>query len=72
MTPQEVIDHAEMALETIEAKNEAEGGCVGCEEKAKSFYRSAIECAKKAMIVDKAREMLDDVDTEAFLRSLMK
>lgn len=72
MTPQEVIDHAEMALETIEAKNEADGGCVGCDEKAKNFYRSVIECAKKAMIVDKAREMLDDVDMEAFLRSLTK
>lgn len=57
MTPKEVIDHAEMALETIEAKNEAEGGCVGCDEKAKNFCRSVIECAKKAMIVDRAREL---------------
>lgn len=64
MTPKEVIDHAEMVLETIEAKNEAEGGCVGCDEKAKDFYRSAIECAKKAMIVDQARTLASQIRTD--------
>lgn len=72
MTPQQVIDHAEMALETIEAKNEAEGGCVGCDEKAKDFYHSVIECAKKAMIVDKLREMAEDADVQAFIKSIRR
>lgn len=67
MTPQEVIDIAKKAFD-IRVSNDDED----LKKQAIDFYESVIECAKKAMIVDKAREMLDDVDTEAFLRSLTK
>lgn len=64
MTPQEVIDHADLTLETIEAKNEAEGGCVECDRKHKEFLRAVIECAKKAMIVDEARKLAARIKPE--------
>lgn len=67
MTPQEVIDIAKKSFDVAVSKDDED-----LKKQALDFYESVIECAKKAMIVDKARDMLDDVDTDAFLRSLMK
>lgn len=55
MTTREVIAHAQFTLETLEAKSEAEGGCVECDENAKDFLRSVIRCAEKALEVEEAR-----------------
>lgn len=54
MTTREVIKQAEFTLETLEAKNEAEGGCVECDEKAKDFLRSVIRIAKLMQEIEEA------------------
>lgn len=68
MTTREVIEQAEFTLETLEAKNEAEGGCVECDRKHKEFLRAVIECAKKAMIVDKAKELAEGIRRDELLQ----
>lgn len=55
MTTKEVIDHAQFTLETLEAKSEAEGRCVECDNQAKDFLRSVIRCANEALKVEEAR-----------------